>query len=94
MVNPLQLKFSGKPFIRNYRWRPGRGTRFHVFEKDTGRLVRRAQGAPLFAFHHINAFEAGQDLLIDVAAYPDASVIDQLYLDHLRSARPVTARRS
>ena len=25
LVNPIELRFSGKPFIRNYRWEPERG---------------------------------------------------------------------
>jgi carotenoid cleavage dioxygenase-like enzyme len=32
-VSALALKFSGKPFIRNYVWEPERGLRFHVIDK-------------------------------------------------------------
>jgi beta,beta-carotene 9',10'-dioxygenase len=41
-VNPLRLKFSGKPFIRNYQWEPDRGIQFHVVEKESGQVVRTA----------------------------------------------------
>jgi beta,beta-carotene 9',10'-dioxygenase len=78
-----------EPFIRNYRWEPERGSRFHVFDKDDGRRVTTAEGEPFFAFHHVNAYEAGGDLLVDVVAYPDASIIDQLYLARLRAAEPI-----
>lgn len=91
VVNPLRLKFSGKPFIRNYEWEPGRGVRFHVVEKETGRVVRTAQGKSVFAFHHVNGFDEGDDVVVDVVTYPDPGVIDQLYLDRLRSGEPVTA---
>jgi beta,beta-carotene 9',10'-dioxygenase len=57
VVNPLRLKFSGLPFIRNYEWEPDRGVRFHIVEKESGRLVRTARGSAFFAFHHVNAFE-------------------------------------
>jgi len=50
VVNPLRLRFRSKPFIRNYKWEPDRGVRFHVVEKDGGRLVRTARGAAFFAF--------------------------------------------
>ena len=30
VVSPLELKFSGKPFIQNYRWEPERGLVFHI----------------------------------------------------------------
>lgn len=91
VVNPLALRFSGKPFIRNYRWEPERGLVFHVVEKETGRIVKTARGAPLFGFHHVNAFETGDELAIDVVCYPDPAIIDRLYLDRLRADRPETA---
>jgi carotenoid cleavage dioxygenase-like enzyme len=91
LVNPLRLKFSGQPFIRNYRWEPDRGVRFHVVEKETGRVARTARSRALFAFHHVNAFEDGDEVVVDLVAFPDSGVIDQFYLERLRSAEPVTA---
>jgi carotenoid cleavage dioxygenase-like enzyme len=91
VVNPIDLKLSGKPFIRNYRWEPERGLRFHVVEKDSGRLVRSVTADATFAFHHVNAFADGDGLAVDFIAYPDASAIDQLYLARLRAGAPVTA---
>lgn len=91
MVNPLELKFSGKPFIQNYRWEPERGLVFHVVEKDSGKLVRTAIADATFAFHHVNAFADGDRLAVDVITYPDATIIDQLYLARLRSSAPITA---
>ncbi len=90
-VSALDLKFSGKPFIQNYRWLPERGLRFHVVEKEGGREVATATGDALFAFHHVNAFEDGDGLVIDMVAYPDATIIDQLYLARLRAGTPLTA---
>src|SRR5262245_37791918 len=86
VVNPLRLLLSGQPFIRNYRWEPDRGVRFHVVEKEGGRVVRTARAAAFFAFHHVNAFEEGGDVVVDIVTSPDAAVIDQLYLDRLLRA--------
>jgi carotenoid cleavage dioxygenase-like enzyme len=91
VVNPLRLRFSGQPFIRNYKWEPQRGVRFHVVEKESGRLAWTARRVAFFAFHHVNAFEDGDEIVVDIVAYPDTAVIDQLYLDRLRSSEPVTA---
>jgi beta,beta-carotene 9',10'-dioxygenase len=91
VVNPLRLKFSGKPFILNYQWEPDRGVRFHVVEKETGQVVRTARSRAVFAFHHVNAFEERDEIVVDIVAFPDSGVIDQLYLERLRSAEPVTA---
>ncbi|MET0689005.1 MAG: carotenoid oxygenase family protein [Methyloceanibacter sp.] len=90
-VSALSLKFSGKPFIQNYLWEPERGLRFHVVDKDSGREVATAKADAAFAFHHINAFEDGDSLTIDMVAYPDAAIIDALYLARLRAGTPLTA---
>ena len=91
VVDPLRLLLAGEPFIKNYRWTPERGLRFHVFEKDSGRHVTSARTEPVFAFHHVNAYEDGDGLAIDFVAYPDAAIIDQLYLARLRAGEPVDA---
>lgn len=83
-VNPLKLAFSGKPFITNYRWQPEFGTLLTVIDKSTGAVAVRARAAPCFCFHHVNAFEADGALLVDLLAYPDAKIIDDLRLDRLR----------
>jgi carotenoid cleavage dioxygenase-like enzyme len=91
VVNPINLRLSGEPFIRNYRWKPERGLVFHVVEKDSGRLVRTAKTHAAFAFHHVNAFADGAGLNVDAVVYRDAAIIDQLYLARLRASTPVTA---
>jgi carotenoid cleavage dioxygenase-like enzyme len=91
VVNPIDLRLSGKPFIQNYRWEPERGLVFHVVEKDSGALLRTAKAEARFAFHHVNAFAQGNGVAVDVILYPDASIIDQLYLARLRASTPITA---
>lgn len=85
VVNPLRLRFSSEPFIRNYRWQPQSGTRFHVIDKETGEVTRVAQARAFFAFHHVNAFDSGNEIVVDMVAFQDADIIDQLYLSRLRS---------
>ena len=80
-VNPLKLAFSGKPFIENYTWRGDEPTRFRVFDRGTGELRGTYDTDAFFCFHHVNAFERGGELVIDLCAYEDSSVIDSLYLD-------------
>lgn len=91
VVSALELKFSGEPFIQNYRWLPERGLKFHVVEKDSGKVITATHAEPCFAFHHVNAYEDGNSLAIDMIAYDDASIIDQLYLARLRAGAPITA---
>jgi len=91
-VDPPALALSRRPFIENYRWRPRQGTRFIAVERATGRLAKRWEADPIFLFHHINAFEDGGDIVVDLCAYRDAAVIDDLYLDRLRSTHPSPTR--
>ena len=91
VVNPLELALSGKPFIANYRWKPERGTGVLVFDRADGSLRGVHEAEPCFSFHHVNAFERGGELVLDMAAYEDATVIDSLYLDQVRSTRGATA---
>ena len=85
---PVSIPLSGRPFIENYHWRPGRGTRFRVIELETGALRGTYEAEPFFAFHHVNAYELGRELVVDVCAYEDAEIVRAFFLDNLREAAP------
>lgn len=84
VVNPLSLLLWLRPYIENFRWKPDRGTRIHVFDRATGKHVRSATADPFFAFHHVNAHDAEDgSVVVDLVAYDDASVIESFYLHRL-----------
>jgi beta,beta-carotene 9',10'-dioxygenase len=85
VVNPLEIIFSGRPFIENFKWKPDRPARFYVFRRSDGGLQAEVEADPFFAFHHVNAFEDGDKLQVDIVAYDDAAVVKSLYLDVLRT---------
>ena len=74
IVNPLQMFVSGKPFIENFKWKPERGTRFTIVNRIDGKIVGNYRCEAFFAFHHINAFEVENKVIIDVVAYDDSSI--------------------
>jgi beta,beta-carotene 9',10'-dioxygenase len=84
-VNPLSIVVRNRPFIENYRWRPELGTRIAVLDLADGTLRGEYVAPPLFAFHHVNAYEDGAHLVLDLCAYDDAAVVRALYLDRLRA---------
>jgi carotenoid cleavage dioxygenase-like enzyme len=84
LINPLRFLWGGKPFIENYYWKPERGTRFLLISKNDGEIVRIFETEHFFSFHHINAFEHLDQIVMDLAAYPDDAIIGKLYLDQLR----------
>jgi carotenoid cleavage dioxygenase-like enzyme len=93
VVDPIRLATSGRPYIENYRWEPERGARFLVVERDGGALRGAYETDAFFTFHHINAFERGGELVVDLCAYDDPSIIDALYLDRLRAGEPIPPAR-
>jgi beta,beta-carotene 9',10'-dioxygenase len=87
-VNPLQLALGAESFIESYRWHPQRGTRFLVIDRHDGGVKMKARTDAFFCFHHVNAWEEGDDVVLDLVAFDDSSVIDHLFIDRLRSGDP------
>lgn len=85
LPSALSMIVSGKPFIENFEWLPDEGSRFIVVEKASGKIVSESETEAFFAFHHINTFERDGEIVADLAAYPDANIINQFYLDKLRA---------
>jgi beta,beta-carotene 9',10'-dioxygenase len=87
VVNSLALLFWLKPYIENYQWKPQKGTRITIINRHTGEVETRITSDPFFAFHHINAFETGDELIFDIDAYTDASILNSFYLDKIASPK-------
>ena len=92
-VNPLRLRFSTSPYIEAYRWHHSQPMLAWVIERSSGRVVARHALDPAFHFHVVNAWEEGSDVVIDLPLYDNATVIDGLRLDALRSGRPLPRSR-
>ncbi|MCP5492114.1 MAG: carotenoid oxygenase family protein [Chlamydiales bacterium] len=75
VVKPLDLIMKNQAFIKNFMWKPERGTQFTVIDKKDGSIVGKYTTKPFFAFHHANAFEKDGMIQVDVVTYKDASVI-------------------
>jgi carotenoid cleavage dioxygenase-like enzyme len=84
-VVPIQLLFWRKPYIENHHWRPEEGATIHVIEKASGKLKAKFITDPFFCFHHINAWDQGDELIMDLNAYDDASIIQKYYLNELEN---------
>lgn len=89
VVNPLRLALSGRPFIENFRWRPELGTRIHLLSRTDGAHLGPFTTDARFAFHHVNAFQDGEDVVLDISTYPDADIVEDLYLERLRAGKPI-----
>lgn len=72
-------------FLDALDWQPGRPTRFFVLSRDTGAVVAESTAPAFFTFHHANAFRRGDDLVVDLVAFEDASVVSDLALADLQA---------
>ncbi len=57
-----------------------------LIDRKRGGVAATVELEPAFVFHHINAFEDGEKVVIDVCAHRDSSAIESLYLKKLRKA--------
>ena len=56
-----------------------------VVDKKTGkRLPIAFYAPPFFTFHHVNAYEEDNLLIVDICCYDDASVLRELLLKQLQ----------
>ncbi|HEX8065032.1 MAG TPA: carotenoid oxygenase family protein [Thermoleophilaceae bacterium] len=93
VVNPIELALSPRPFIENYRWEPDRGTEILAIDRRSGRVASRWSADPVFLFHHVNAYEADGEMVVDICGYDDAALIEDLYLDRLAESGDIAEPR-
>jgi carotenoid cleavage dioxygenase-like enzyme len=86
VVQSIMLLFRAKPFIENFHWKPGMGSRFIIIERKTGKRVSTIKVPSFFAFHHVFAKEKDGLLEVDLCAYDNADIIQHYYKDRLANA--------
>jgi carotenoid cleavage dioxygenase-like enzyme len=94
----MGLAFGNKPFMENFVWHGNHPTIFQVIDRNSGAVVTQAESDAFFVFHQLNAYEQNGEIIMDLAAYPDATVLPDFFLDRLRSETniphtPAQARR-
>ncbi|MET0343218.1 MAG: carotenoid oxygenase family protein [Polyangiales bacterium] len=91
-VSALSLLFSNRGFIEHFRWQPEQGTHLWVLDRARGTWTEY-QTDPLFCFHTVNAFDDGDDVVLDMVAYDDPSVIASLTTDRVQRGLPTLSTR-
>ncbi|XP_070552531.1 carotenoid-cleaving dioxygenase, mitochondrial-like [Ptychodera flava] len=81
----LSKRFFQKTYADCVEWNPSMKTLFHVIRRDTGQILPMTYKADAFAvFHHVNAFEEGGHLIVDVCAYKGGIDFQTLKLDEMK----------
>ena len=82
------LSPDGGPIVKSFQWDGSQPARILLVDRKQGGVAETFELDPAFVFHHINSFEDGDDVVIDVCAHEDASIVDALYLKNLRKPGP------
>jgi carotenoid cleavage dioxygenase-like enzyme len=88
--DPLAMILGGKPYIENFHWSGGE-TLIHLIDLTGSDAPVTCAAEPFFCFHHVNAFDDGDCVVVDLVGYDDASIVSDLYLDRVRERAPVAA---
>ena len=88
LVRPRTMLWSEKPYIEHFRWQPGRGTRLVLLERGGG-APRIAETDACFVFHVANAYDERDTTVVDVLAYPDPGIVEELRVANLANAPAV-----
>ncbi|KAI8505055.1 Beta,beta-carotene 15,15'-monooxygenase [Branchiostoma belcheri] len=88
-INVWKLMFSkftsGKAVSAAMEFDNSTPTRFHVIEKQTGRVLPMVYlSDSFFTFHHINTYEEEGHLVVDVCCNEEGDSVTSLYLENLR----------
>lgn len=76
------LKYS---FLDILKWKPELKSRMHMIDRKTGKNVKTFLVDNFFAFHHVNAYEDANEIVVDVCGYPDTSILHAFYMCNLRN---------
>ncbi|HET9931939.1 MAG TPA: carotenoid oxygenase family protein [Polyangiaceae bacterium] len=82
LVRPTSLLWSNRGFAEHFRWKPELGTRFIVLDRGGG-ATREFSAEALFTFHTVNTYPDGDDLVLDLLAYPDPSIVQNLKVENM-----------
>jgi carotenoid cleavage dioxygenase-like enzyme len=74
------------PIVTAFVWDGSQPSRVTLVDRRRGGVAATVELEPSFVFHHINAFDSGDRVVLDVCAHRDSSVVDALYLKRMRRA--------
>lgn len=86
-VRPLTMLWSNRGYIDHFEWQPQDGTRLIVIDRQSGATTEFEANA-MFVFHTVNAFERGSDTVLDVLAYPNADIMEDLRVARMAERLP------
>ena len=95
VVNPLATRRSAAaPTSRTTAGSPSSAPASRCSTARPARPRGPFETDPCFGFHHVNAYEQDGEVVVDVCAFDDAAIVEDLYLEHLRAGSADRGRRA
>lgn len=91
-AHPLRFLFGVESYAKHFDWLPEKGSRLHAVNLADGN-VRSWDAPPLFAFHGVQAYEQGKDIVLDLCL-DSGPVVEDLGIERLRAGTPSDAPRA
>jgi carotenoid cleavage dioxygenase-like enzyme len=86
--NALWYNITGGTVTNFFKWDGDTmPTYFRIISLDTGEQLAYIPGPAFFHFHHVNSYQCEDNkkkIIVDICAFDDARIIDELYLNKLR----------
>jgi beta,beta-carotene 9',10'-dioxygenase len=77
VASALDFVLRDSGFIQHYVWDPSLGNTFIIINRKTGQVEQKLKLEEFFfSLHHVNAYEAEGEIVIDLIAYKDHSLLD------------------
>lgn len=78
------VHFISGTYSEAMTWDVNTPCRFHVVRRSDGQLLDTSYiASPFFVFHHINAYEEDDHIVLDLCAYEKGEVVNALYVKSL-----------
>jgi torulene dioxygenase len=97
VVFPAYFKYMGASIlwygnvVESLQWDEHSSCHYYVIDRIERKHVATFKSKGYFSFHHVNAFEHNDDVILDIVTYKDSSVINSLTMENLRNSTQNTA---
>ncbi|CAB4064448.1 BCMO1 [Lepeophtheirus salmonis] len=92
MIKLTNCRSQGKSFKECLEWMPSENNRFYVIDKSTGRNmeIKYMTDASFYFLNFINCYESGEHVIVDIIAYDDPEILNDMYIETLRTSSSFT----
>eukprot|EP00096_Caligus_rogercresseyi_P011680 TRINITY_DN4685_c0_g1_i1.p1 TRINITY_DN4685_c0_g1~~TRINITY_DN4685_c0_g1_i1.p1 ORF type:complete len:544 (+),score=118.43 TRINITY_DN4685_c0_g1_i1:34-1665(+) len=88
MIKLTNCRSQGRSFKDCLEWMPSEKNRFYIIDKLTGRNmeIKYITDEPFYFLNFINCYESGNHIVVDIIAYDNPDILDDMVIEKLRSS--------